>query len=76
MKTVSAWLQLNRLTLNAEKTKCMAFGTQQRLAKERHSLLVLTEGKVLEVVPNFKYLGLWLDSPLKGNGTLARCAIG
>ena len=31
----------------------MVFGIQQRSAKERHPLLVLTEGEILEVVPNF-----------------------
>ena len=33
LETVSKWLNVNRLTLNANKTKTMLFGTQQHLSK-------------------------------------------
>ena len=33
LDTVSQWLNVNRLTLNATKTKTMLFGTQQHLSK-------------------------------------------
>ena len=33
LNTVSQWLIVNRLTLNATKTKTMLFGTQQHLSK-------------------------------------------
>ena len=45
LERISAWLYANKLTLNANKTKTMLFGTNQRLAR-------------LEQVPCFKYLGL------------------
>ena len=33
LDTVSQWLNVNRLTLKATKTKTMLFGTQQHLSK-------------------------------------------
>ena len=67
---VSEWLELNKLTLNASKTKCMFFGTASMLA--RASPLVLSHrGCTIEHVSIFKYLGVTLDSELKFDSHLS-----
>lgn len=64
LDSVNLWLAENRLTLNAKKTKCMLFGSPQKLAKVRDELLIQIDGEPLENVLVFKYLGLWLDPVL------------
>ena len=55
---------MNRLTLNANKTKTMLFGTQQHLSKREGGLKLNINGESLEQVSCFKYLGLWFDPSL------------
>jgi exonuclease III len=57
------WLDENKLTLNASKTKTMLFGTPQRLRRSLH-FKIETADYTLEHVSVFKYLGAWLDSSL------------
>ncbi len=64
LDSVSRWLAENRLTLNAKKTKCMLFGSPQKLARVREELRIQIDGEFLEHVKVFKYLGLWFDSVL------------
>ena len=64
LETVSKWLNVNRLTLNANKTKTMLFGTQQHLSKREGGLKLNINGESLEQVSCFKYLGLWFDPSL------------
>ena len=53
---VKNWLDLNKLTLNAKKTKSMLFGSQQLLAKSG-TLDIKICGENVEQVKVFKYLG-------------------
>ena len=65
LDTVSQWFNINRLTLNATKTKTMLFGTQQHLSKREGGGIKLNiNGKSLEQVSCFKNLGLWFDPSL------------
>jgi hypothetical protein len=60
---VADWLEMNKLTLNVKKTKCMFFGTPSMLANAG-SLSLSHDNIEIEQVPNFKYLGLILDNKL------------
>jgi len=55
---------MNKLTLNAKKTKSMLFGSRQRLSMTDSRLNIHINGEDLEHVTSFKYLGLWFDPVL------------
>ena len=61
--SVSEWFKVNRLTLNAGKTKFMIFGTSKRLTSTRE-LIVKILNETIEHVKVFKYLGVQLDCTL------------
>ena len=61
LNNVSSWLTANGLFLNPKKTEYVLFGTRQRLIRsESHSPLCM-EGKEVNQVKLFKYLGVVLD---------------
>ena len=55
LASVSEWFQVNRLTLNAGKTKFMIFGTSKRLTSTRE-LIVRILNETIEHVKVFKCL--------------------
>ena len=57
LEKVNTWFQLNKLTLNVEKTKCMLFH-KRRTVDPIHILL---NNKAIDIVPQFNYLGIILD---------------
>ena len=57
------WCDVNVLTINASKTKVMAFGSRSKVKKCKN-LDIRIAGEKLKLVPSFKYLGLTLDSTL------------
>ena len=57
------WCDSNALTINASKTKTMAFASRSKVKKCKNVDIRLGADK-LKVVPCFKYLGLTLDSTL------------
>ena len=60
------WCSVNALTINAKKTKLMAFGSRSRVKKAKEVVVTLGNQK-LSQVPSFKYLGMILDSTLNFN---------
>ena len=56
------WAQDNRLNFSAEKTKVMIFTRRNKILYRPHLHL---GGAELEIVEQFKYLGVTLDSKLK-----------
>ena len=67
LNDVSNWLTANGLFLNLKKTEFVLFGTRQRLVRsESHSPLCM-EGKEVNQVKSFKYLGVLLDECLSFN---------
>ena len=67
LNNVSSWLTANGLFLNPTKTEYVLFGTRQRLIRsESHSPLCM-EGKEVNQVKLFKYLGVVLDECLSFN---------
>ena len=59
----SNWMAKNHLTLNVSKTKCMIFGTPHTVSQVENPTLLLNNVEV-EIVTNFKYLGVVLDQKL------------
>ena len=55
---ISDYLKLNKLSLNVEKTKAMLFRTTQRQVSYPK---IYIEGKEIEFVKEFNYLGILLD---------------
>ena len=58
---VDVWLKHNKLSLNVEKTKCMTFHTCQ---KKIELLQLSIDGKPIEHVQYFKFLGILFDENL------------
>jgi len=64
---ISNWMDVNRLILNVDKTKSMIFGTHQRLKSRVDNFNIQTNEYKIDVVNNFKYLGVILDQHLNWN---------
>ena len=62
LRNVSDWLKLNKLSLNVSKTKAMVFHCQQRVVSYPELYL---EGRPIEFVKHFKFLGIIMDENLK-----------
>ena len=62
MVGVSEWLQRNHLTLNYKKTVSMCFSIREKVLDKFH---ITIDAKEIDVVNDFKYLGITLDSQLK-----------
>ena len=60
------WCSINKLTINAKKTKLMMFGSRQKVKRSKGAV-VKVGGAKLSQVPSFKYLGMTLDSTLNFN---------
>ena len=63
LKRVEQWLTSNRLILNQSKTKGLLFGTRQLLQSSSDFVLQI-QGKDIERVTKFNYLGVILDEQL------------
>ncbi len=61
MTTFLDWLTQCCLTLNVRKSACMYFKIKK---KEEVQPDILVNGEKLQIVPDFKYLGVSLDSHL------------
>ena len=62
LQIVEQWMENNKLVLNLTKTKCMLFGTKQKLANA--SFKIQLHGSDIDRVRNFCYLGVILDEYL------------
>ena len=63
LKLVSKWMNLNKLSLNTDKTKLIIFHSKQKLL-DTDDLSIKLNGKKLELNDNVKYLGMFLDKHL------------
>ncbi len=66
-KRVDKWFSCNKLSVNTSKTKSMLFSSNRFRDKDKN--LIIEEprhstGLSIEQVPNYKYLGVWLDPHL------------
>ena len=60
MKTIVKWFQVNKLTLNIEKTVCLLF------QKQGHSdeIHIKVDNITIQNTHETKFLGIWLDEHL------------
>ncbi|KAJ0003141.1 hypothetical protein NQD34_018181 [Periophthalmus magnuspinnatus] len=61
MVTVCDWLKSSCLHLNVTKTMCMFFS---KSANRERDPVVMVDGQALQVVQEYKYLGVTMDSQL------------
>jgi len=61
LKAVANWFKANKLTLNADKTKFMVFGSNHTLDHYKNITLTFDDN-LIERVDVFKYLGIKFDS--------------
>ena len=63
LSLIYEWLKANKLTLNADKTKYIVFGTNRQLT-HKNDLNLKVGNKKIERVSSMKYLGIILDENL------------
>ena len=63
---IATWCGSYKLSLNINKTKCMLFGSRECLKHTRCPRLYINN-ICLDIVHQYKYLGVILDSPLTFN---------
>ena len=61
LEKVNTWLKLNKLSLNAQKTKFMIFHRHQKQIKDFN---VCIDNTLIERVESFNYLGIMLNETL------------
>ena len=71
LNKVNSWLSLNRLSLNTDKTKCMTHTRQKNIDQLTFSI----NGKQIENVKFFKFLGIMFDVHLRGDTGVKICEI-
>ena len=69
LQNISIWLKSNKLSLNTNKTKCMIFHNIQKKVDQPEIKL---NGKQIETVSSFNYLGILLDTALTFKNHISR----
>ena len=64
LKTLQNWLNLNKLSVNAIKTKCMFMASKQKLSTMPDEPNIAIAGNKIERARSYKCLGLKLDESL------------
>ena len=72
LSSVANWMENNKLTVNASKTKVMLFGSHHKLQYAHFNISF--NQPMLEQVQVFKYLGLFFDPHLKWKAHIAKTA--
>ena len=70
--TLKNWLNMNKLSLNALKTKCMFIATRQKVATLPEHPNVTIDGNQIERVNTYKCLGLEFDEGLTWDVHIAK----
>ena len=69
LTNIAKWCRSNKLSLNIKKNKCMLFRSRERLKNTRCPKLCINNIR-LDIVHQYKYLGVILDSHLTFNKQL------
>jgi hypothetical protein len=67
LNKVCNWLAVNKLSLNAKKTKYMTFHWHQNTAASLIRPIIQIQGHKIDKVSHFKFLGITLDTNLNWN---------
>ena len=67
LEKLNIWFQLNKLTLNVDKTKCMLFHKRRAVPPINMSMNNIP----IDIVPHFNYLGIILDEHLSWKAHVA-----
>ena len=67
LEKLNIWFQLNKLTLNVDKTKCMLFHKRRAVPPINMSMNNIP----IDIVPHFNYLGIILDERLSWKAHVA-----
>ena len=62
LQEISAWLKVNKLSLNIKKTHYMLFSNKK--LKEDRLFEINIDGKLIDMVENTKFLGVYIDNKL------------
>jgi len=65
MLEVKKWLDGNKLSLNAEKTKCMVIGTRGQREEMKERKVYVDINTTVQWVDDFQYLGVIVDERLR-----------
>ena len=58
LEKISQWMNVNKLSLNVSKTKCIVFSLRKKMFSKYHITL---NGEDIEQVDNIKFLGVCID---------------
>ena len=72
LSKITDWLAANKLSLNANKTKCMVFHSDKKTVRYSKLLINATE---IERTDHFNFLGLQLNHNLKWNTHRKLCIV-
>ena len=64
LNNVANWCKGNKLSINIKKTKAMVIGTRSMVKKHNHISRLKINGKPIEYVFQYKYLGITIDEIL------------
>ena len=64
LEKISQWMNVNKLSLNVSKTKCIVFSLRKKMVSKYHITL---NGEDIEQVDNIKFLGVCIDCKLTWN---------
>ena len=64
LKILAEWCEMNKLTINVDKTKSMYFGSKNNTKQIDFDMKISLNGKELQHVDHYKYLGVILDKNL------------
>ena len=67
LSKISDWLAVNKLSLNAEKTKYMIFHNYQKVIAENDITHLTLNGSVIERVTQFNFMGLTMNENMNWN---------
>ena len=66
---IAVWLNINKLSINTEKTKFIVFRSSRR-KKQEHNITIYLNNKIIEQVKKITFLGIVVDECLTWNDHL------
>ena len=64
LNRVAKWIECSKLILNPSKNKTVLFGSRAKSCEITRNFCIQLHGKILEKVPKFSYVGVFLEKTL------------